>query len=74
MKNRPILMTVREVSGILRIQRAKVYILIENGTLQAFKVGSDWRVRTDSVEKLSGGFPEEYFSGQPVEEISEVAA
>ena len=51
---KPLVLTVREVSEILRIQRAKVYILIEDGTLSGHKVGADWRIRTDSVESLIG--------------------
>lgn len=59
---KPLLLTVAEVGELLRIQRAKVYILIENKALEARKVGSDWRVRTDSVENLIGTLPEELFS------------
>lgn len=61
MRNKPYVLTVREVSNILRIQRAKVYILIESGCLSATKVGSDWRIRTNSLESLTGPLPEDYF-------------
>ena len=54
----PILLTVQEVSRLLRIQRAKVYLLIETGCLQAVKVGSAWRIRRDSVEELIGPITE----------------
>lgn len=53
----PFLLTVREVAEILRIQRAKVYILIQNGTLEAVKIGADWRVKLASVEHLVGPLP-----------------
>lgn len=59
---KPLLLTVMETSKILRINRTKVYILIETGALSAIKVGSDWRIRTNSVERLSGELPLEVFS------------
>lgn len=57
--DKPCLLTVTEVAKLLRIQRAKVYILIEDQTLKAFKVGADWRVRVDSLEQLMGPVPQE---------------
>ena len=53
-QKKPILLTVSEVSTILRIQRAKVYLLLESETLKGAKIGSTWRIRTDSVEQLVG--------------------
>lgn len=58
---KPYFLTVTEVSKILRIQRAKVYILIESGTLIAYKVGSDWRIPIESLETIVGPLPEELF-------------
>jgi excisionase family DNA binding protein len=63
----PILLTVREVSILLRVQRPKVYELIKDGAVDGFKVGADWRVRRDSVEKLIGPIPEDFFSDNPME-------
>lgn len=60
MSSFPFLLTVREVAALLRIQRAKVYILIENGTLEATKIGADWRVKVRSIEQLIGPLPEEF--------------
>lgn len=60
MKN-PVLLTVREVSKLLRIRRQKVYLLIELGCIHAFKVGNDWRVRRESVEDIIGPIPSEFF-------------
>ena len=60
-KQIPLLLTVTEVSKILRIQRAKVYILIDSGSIDGFKVGGDWRIRTDSVERLIGPLPKDAF-------------
>ena len=56
-----LLLTVREVSKLLRIHRPKVYDLIKNNTIQGFKLGSDWRIKRDSVEALIGAIPEIFF-------------
>ena len=58
----PLLLTVREVSELLRIQRAKIYDLLEGGeVLKGFKLGSDWRLRREDVERLTGKIPIEFF-------------
>lgn len=57
------LLTVKEVSMLLRIQRPKVYDLIRDGAIDGFKVGADWRIRRDSVERLVGEIPEDFFHG-----------
>ena len=59
----PLLLTVREVTTLLRVQRPKVYELIRDGAIDGFKVGADWRIRRDSVEKLIGPIPMEFFQG-----------
>ncbi len=56
-----LLLTVREVSLLLRVQRPKVYELIKEGAIDGFKVGADWRIRRDSVENLIGAIPEDFF-------------
>jgi excisionase family DNA binding protein len=58
----PIILTVQEVAKILRIHRPKVYDLIKAGTIDGFKLGSDWRVKRDSIERLIGPIPAEFFS------------
>ena len=62
MTSETLLLTVSEVSRILRIQRAKVYILIETGALEGFKVGADWRIRRESVEDLVGDIPNSFLA------------
>ena len=57
----PLLLTVKEVAKLLRIHRPKVYDLIKAGTIEGFKLGSDWRVKRESVEKLIGEIPEDFF-------------
>ena len=50
----PVLLTVREVSHLLRIHRPKVYELIKAGEIDGFKLGADWRIKRDSLERLVG--------------------
>jgi excisionase family DNA binding protein len=59
----PLLLTVKEVAKLLRIHRPKVYDLIKAGTIEGFKLGSDWRVKRESIEKLIGDIPEDFFAG-----------
>ncbi len=70
-KEQPLLLTVREVSTLLRVQRPKVYELIKDGAIDGFKVGADWRIRKDSVENLIGAIPDDFFDGQEVKEQAE---
>ena len=58
----PLLLTVKEVTRLLRVQRPKVYELIKSGAIKGFKVGADWRIRADSVENLVGPIPEDFFN------------
>ncbi|MCC6953703.1 MAG: helix-turn-helix domain-containing protein [Deltaproteobacteria bacterium] len=68
----PLLLTVREVTKLLRVQRPKVYELIRDGAIEGFKVGADWRIRRDSVEKLIGAIPEDFFADMSNEDSEEV--
>ncbi len=61
MNNKPLLLTVKETSMLLRIHRPKVYDLIHDGTIAGFKLGADWRIKRESVEKLIGRIPDEFF-------------
>jgi excisionase family DNA binding protein len=36
-------MTVKEVSELLRIHETTVYKMVKEGKIPAFKIGSDWR-------------------------------
>ncbi len=60
-KSQPVLLTVKETAEVLRIHRPKVYDLLKDGTLEGFKLGSDWRIKKCSVEKLVGPIPEDFF-------------
>ena len=68
----PLLLTVREVTKLLRVQRPKVYELIRDGAIEGFKVGADWRIRKDSVEKLIGPIPEDFFGDMSNDDGDEV--
>ena len=48
------MLTVREVCSVLRLSRPKVYDLIKDGYLEAFKLGGDWRIVRRSVESYVG--------------------
>ena len=64
MSDNTLLLTVREVSQLLRIHRPKVYELIRANTIDGFKLGSDWRIRRESIEALIGPIPEDFFDGK----------
>lgn len=70
----PVLLTVREVSILLRVQRPKVYDLIKDGAIEGFKVGADWRIRRDSVETLIGQIPENFFDKMRDDDGDEMGA
>jgi excisionase family DNA binding protein len=63
-----LLLTVNEVARLLRIHRPKVYDLIHENTIEGFKVGSDWRIRRASVEKLMGPIPDDFFDKKEKDE------
>ena len=52
--SKPLVLTIMETAKILKCQRQKVYQLLNKEILQGFKIGSDWRVKISSVEKLLG--------------------
>lgn len=44
-----LVLTVAEVAELLRLPRTKVYVMIEERLVEAFKLGSDWRIKTSSI-------------------------
>lgn len=52
--SRPLLLTVTETARALRLERYKVYILIEENIVEAFRLGRHWRIRASSVAGLLG--------------------
>ncbi|MCB0340423.1 MAG: helix-turn-helix domain-containing protein [Bdellovibrionales bacterium] len=57
-----LVLTVREVAKLLRIHRPKVYELIKEGAIEGFKLGADWRIKRESVEKLIGPIPADFWN------------
>lgn len=51
-KNR--LFTITEACEILSISRRTMYRYIKAGTINAVKVGRDWRFTQDEIERLKG--------------------
>ena len=44
-------MTVRELADYLRVHPTTIYRQLKSRQLPAFKVGSDWRFKQESIEK-----------------------
>jgi len=45
------IMTVRELADFLRVHPSTIYRLLREGTLPAFKVGSDWRFSREAIDR-----------------------
>jgi excisionase family DNA binding protein len=45
------ILTVKEVSELLRVNRRTVYKLIRQGRIPAFRIGTDWRFRMESLSR-----------------------
>ncbi len=44
-------MTVKELSGYLKVHPSTIYRQLRRGRLPAFKVGSDWRFNVESINR-----------------------
>jgi excisionase family DNA binding protein len=44
-------MTVKELSEYLRVHPATVYKLLHGGKLPAFRVGTDWRLNVEAIDR-----------------------
>ena len=49
MASDPKVLTVKEVSRLLRVHRSTVYKLINQGRIPVFRIGSTWRFSTDVI-------------------------
>ena len=49
------LYTTAEVMKILGLSRRTLYYWIENGNIKAVKVGRQWRVSKEEVERIANG-------------------
>jgi excisionase family DNA binding protein len=45
------ILTVKEISDLLRVHRTTVYKLLRDGKIPSFRVGTDWRFRKDRIER-----------------------
>jgi excisionase family DNA binding protein len=43
------ILTVREISNLLRLHSATVYKLVKQGKIPSFRIGSEWRFRKDVI-------------------------
>jgi len=43
------ILTVKEVSELLKIHEGTVYKMVREGKIPAFEIGSDWRSQKDSI-------------------------
>jgi excisionase family DNA binding protein len=46
----PEILTVKEISELLRVHPTTVYKLLKGGRIPSFRVGGDWRFRKDRIE------------------------
>jgi excisionase family DNA binding protein len=44
-------MTINEVADYLRVHPSTIYRLLKRRELPAFKVGSDWRFNSESIDR-----------------------
>src|ERR1700731_1389058 len=56
-----LVMTVKDLAGYLRVHPTTVYRQLKDGLLPAFKVGSNWRFKVESIDRWcldqDGAFP-----------------
>jgi excisionase family DNA binding protein len=43
------ILTVKEISDLLRVHPATVYKLVRQGKIPSFRIGTDWRFRKDAI-------------------------
>lgn len=44
------ILTISEVSEILRVHRSTIYRLVKRGEFPGFKIGDSWRVSSDALD------------------------
>jgi excisionase family DNA binding protein len=49
--NKSRVLTVRELSGYLRVHPSTIYRMLKKNQLPAFRVGSDWRFTVEAIDK-----------------------
>jgi excisionase family DNA binding protein len=48
-------LTVKEVSEMLHVHPSTIYKLTKTGKIPGFRIGTDWRFRTDLIERWMAG-------------------
>lgn len=46
----PRVMTVKELSGYLRVHPSTIYKLLRRGELPGFRIGTDWRFNAEVID------------------------
>lgn len=47
--------TLEEVADIVHVTRRTIYTWVKDGKIKAFKVGRQWRVKREELDKLLDG-------------------
>ena len=47
-------LTVQEVATYLKVSRSTVWRWCKNGKLPAFRIGREWRIHREALDKLTG--------------------
>ncbi len=50
-KNRTEIMTVRDLAEYLQCHQSTIYRLVKRGEIPAFRLGGDWRFKSDQIER-----------------------
>ena len=50
-------LTVQEVATYLKVSRSTVWRWCKNGKLPAFRIGREWRIHQETLDKLTGRVP-----------------
>ncbi len=45
------ILPIKEVASYLRLSSSTVYRMVKGGKIPAFKIGSDWRFKVDSIDR-----------------------
>jgi excisionase family DNA binding protein len=46
------ILTMKEICDLLKIHPSTIYKLVKQGEIPAFRIGSEWRFRRDTILRL----------------------
>lgn len=46
------IMDIRDVAGYLKIKEQTVYRLVQTGKIPALKIGGQWKVKRDHIDRM----------------------